>query len=59
MLPQDPMILLSVLNTKRRDQYSSLRELCDDLDEDEASILLLMEHAGYVYDRDTNQFKAK
>ena len=59
MLPQDPMILLSVLNTKLRDQYPSLMELCDDLDEDEASILLLMEHAGYVYDRDKNQFVGK
>ncbi len=59
MLPQDPVILLSVLNTKLRDQYNSLMELCDDLDEDEASILLTMEHAGYVYDREANQFKQK
>lgn len=57
MLPQDPVILLSVLNTKLRDRYGSLMELCDDLDEDEASILLTMEHAGYVYDRKANQFK--
>ena len=53
------MILLSVLNTKLRDHYKSLMDLCDDLDEDEASILLLMEHAGYTYDRDRNQFVSK
>ena len=57
MLPQDPVILFSVLNTKLRDQYKSLMELCDDLDEDEASLLVLMERAGYVYDREANQFK--
>ncbi|MCR5278432.1 MAG: DUF4250 domain-containing protein [Lachnospiraceae bacterium] len=57
MLPQDPVILLSVLNTKLRDKYSSLMELCDDLDEDEASLLVLMDRAGYVYDREKNQFK--
>ena len=57
MLPQDPVILFSVLNTKLRDQYKSLMDLCDDLDEDEASLLVLMERAGYVYDREANQFK--
>ena len=57
MLPKDPVILLSVLNMKLRDKYSSLMELCDDLDEDEAEILKIMRDAGYVYDRDTNQFK--
>lgn len=59
MLPQDPVILFSVLNTKLRDQYKSLMDLCDDLDEDEASLLVLMERAGYVYDREANQFKVK
>ena len=31
MLPQDPMILLSYLNTKLRDFYPTLDALCDDL----------------------------
>ena len=30
-LPQDPVILLSFLNMKLRDRYSSLIELADDL----------------------------
>ncbi len=30
-LPGDPVILLSVVNTKLRDYYQSLDELCDDL----------------------------
>ena len=31
MLPQDPMILLSYLNTKLRDFYPTLDALCDDI----------------------------
>ena len=31
MLPQDPMILLSYLNTKLRDFSPTLDALCDDL----------------------------
>lgn len=32
--PKDPVILMSFLNMKLRDFYSSLDELCDDLDID-------------------------
>ena len=32
MLPQDPMILLSYLNTKLRDDYDSLAALCEDME---------------------------
>ena len=37
MLPLDPQMLLSVINMKLRDFYSSLDALCEDLDEDEAT----------------------
>ncbi len=57
MLPKDPVMLFSFLNMKLRDQYKSLMDLCDDLDEDESEILKVMRDAGYVYDRETNQFK--
>ena len=30
-LPNDPMMLFSFINTKLRDNYSSLDELCDDM----------------------------
>ena len=30
-LPKDPIMLLSVVNMKLRDTYSSLDALCDDL----------------------------
>ena len=57
MLPKDPVILLSFLNMKLRDQYKSLMDLCDDFDEDEAEILKIMHDAGYTYARNKNQFK--
>lgn len=31
ILPEDPMMLFSVINMKLRDNYSSLDELCDDM----------------------------
>lgn len=57
MLPQDPYILLSTVNTKLRDRYPSLDALCDDLDEDKSALTGRLAGAGYVYDRQSNQFK--
>lgn len=57
MLPQDPYILLSVVNTKLRDGYSSLDALCGDLDEDKDALTQKLAAAGYVYDPAVNQFK--
>ncbi len=58
MLPQGPNILLSVVNTRLRDQYPSLDALCDDLDEDKAALTERLAGAGYAYDPDANQFRA-
>ena len=38
MIPKDPAILLSFVNMKLRDSYSSLDDLCADLDVDPAAI---------------------
>lgn len=59
MLPNDPVILLSVLNTKLRDFHVNLSDLCDNEDIDEAEITDKMKSAGYVYDNKSNQFKAR
>ena len=56
MLPQDPVILLSYLNTKLRDQYPSLEALCDDLQAVAGEIAAKLEAVGYVYDQQRNQF---
>ena len=38
MLPKDPMILLSYLNTKLRDEYPSLEALCEDIELDQSAL---------------------
>ena len=57
MLPNDPIILLSVINTKLRDCYSSLDELCDDMGEDKGKIISSLSAAGFEYDESTKSFK--
>lgn len=56
MLPKEPSMLLSVINTKLRDEYDSLEELCDGLDEDIEEITQILEKAGYRYDKTANRF---
>lgn len=58
MIPQDPYILLSYVNTKLRDAYSSLEALCDGLDADPAELVEKLRGAGYSYDANANQFKS-
>ena len=56
MLPKDPCILLSFVNTKLRDEYPSLSELCAALDADEGEITAALSAAGYAYDPGQNRF---
>ena len=56
MLPSDPVMLLSVVNTKLRDEYASLDELCDALDESKDEICAKLAAVGYQYDPDQNRF---
>lgn len=57
MLPLDPYILLSVVNTKLRDEYFRVDELCDGMGADPAELTEKLHGVGYAYDPDTNQFK--
>ena len=57
MLPREPLLLVSILNTKLRDVYNSLEALCDDLDESIEEICAILNENGYVYDPNLNQFK--
>ena len=41
-LPNDPIMLLSMINLKLRDFYPTLDALCEDLDEDKAALLSLI-----------------
>ena len=59
MIPQDPIILLSYINTQLRDNYSSLEALADGLDistEEVNTIKDKLEVIGYKYDSTQNQF---
>lgn len=57
MLPNDPIILLSVVNTKLRDCYSSLDAFCDDLGESREEIESKLKAVGFKYDEVSNSFK--
>lgn len=57
MLPKDPVMLLSFINMKLRDQYDSLESLCEDLGAEEKDVIQILEKIDYHYDRTTNQFK--
>lgn len=56
-IPNDPVILLSYLNTQLRDNYENLEDLCKSLDISQADILKKLETIGYNYDEKTNRFK--
>lgn len=57
MLPNDPNLLFSVINTKLRDFYPSLEILCDDLDVSIVEIQEKLQSIGYIYDETLNKFK--
>lgn len=56
MLPKDPIMLLSFVNTKLRDFYDSLDALCEEMDADKAELTQKLAAAGYHYDKERNQF---
>ncbi len=55
-LPNDPFILLGVINTRLRDFYSSLEECCKAENIDPAAIREKLAAVGYIYSSDRNQF---
>ena len=55
-LPEDPVMLLSFVNTKLRDQYASLDALCDDLDAPRAAPEAKLGEIGYFYNAKENRF---
>ena len=55
-LPNDPIMLLSVVNLKLRDFYKNLDALCEDLDADKADLCAKLKAVGYEYDAQRNQF---
>ena len=56
---KDPYLLLSLVNTKLRDEAASLEELCKSYDVSEESIKVRLDKVGYSYNKDSNQFITK
>lgn len=57
MNTNNPIILLSYINTLLRDKYDSLVDLCSDLDMDKEKIEKTLNDIGYHYNEKLNQFK--
>lgn len=57
MLPKDPYILLSYLNTKLRDEYAGLDELCAEMGLDRAELEERLAAAGFRYDDESRRFR--
>ena len=57
MLPQDPFILLSYVNTQLRDSCSSLEEFCAAQGVDLQGLTHTLSAAGFSYDAGCNQFR--
>ena len=55
-LPRDPVMLLSVVNPKLRDYYSTLDVLCEDMQVDKQELIGKLEMIDYTYDAGSNQF---
>ena len=55
-LPEDPVMLLSFVNMKLRDQYVSLDDLCDDLNVLSVELEEKLGEIGYFYTAKENRF---
>jgi len=55
-IPKDPFMLLSYVNTKLRDDYSSLNDLCESLSVEESELRTKLSSIGYEYNKELNKF---
>lgn len=53
-LPNDPVMLMSVINLKLRDFYSNLDALCEDMNVDKVELSERLYSAGFEYDEEHN-----
>ncbi len=59
MIPQDPVMLLSFINMKLRDEYGSLDALAEGLDissDEMEAIVTKLRDLGYEYKAEFNKF---
>lgn len=55
-IPNNPMMLLSFTNTKLRDEFKTLDELCYDLEVDRQELEEKLRMIDYRYDSTLNKF---
>lgn len=55
-IPNDPMILLSFINTNLRDNYKNLDLLCEDLNLNKDDLIAKLHCIDYNYDEALNRF---
>lgn len=56
-IPNDPVMLLSFINTQLRNHYPTLEELCASLNMEEELITKKLASIDYAYNSKTNQFQ--
>lgn len=55
-LPNDTIILFSYINTKLRDIYKSLDDLCEDMHIDRTWLIERLAEGGFEYNAELNKF---
>lgn len=55
-IPNDPVMLLSFVNTQLRDNFPSFDEFCSSFGVDKSDIEDKLKKLDYVYDKDNNRF---
>ena len=56
MIPKDPVMLLSYVNTQLRDNFGSLKEMCKAFNVEENYIKKQLEMIDYRYCEEKNKF---
>lgn len=55
-LPQDPIMLLSYVNTQLRDNYPTLEDFCNSVGADRSELEEKLRAVDYEYDAEKNKF---
>ncbi len=56
MFSKDPNIVLSYINTKLRDEFDSIDDLCLSLDIDKSELDEILNSIDYYYNKDYNKY---
>ena len=56
-IPGDPVMLLSFINMKLRDEYATLQDFCLANDVEKEAVIEKLAGVGFQYDENTRQFR--